>query len=106
MLTTATAAMDRYNAESAFFLLRRPEYRKPTPGDIKKTSAIQLRTKEVLPKSYEGLTSVEPFHRFAASKIKASKPTHYKAEQLNGRTRLSYIDHSIESGSFPAAVRR
>jgi hypothetical protein len=72
--------MDRYNAESAFFLLRRPEYRKPTPGDIKKTRAIQLRTKDVLPKLYEGPTSDEPFHIFAASKMKASEPTHYKTK--------------------------
>ena len=72
--------MDRYNAESAFFLLRRPEYRKPTPGDITKTRATQLRTKEVLLKSYGGPTSVEPFHIFAATKIKVSEPTHYKTE--------------------------
>jgi len=72
--------MDRYNAESTFFLLGRPEYRKPTLGDIKKTRAIELRTKEVLPKSYEGPTSVESFHIFAASKITVGKPKHYKAE--------------------------
>jgi len=76
MPTTATAAMDRYNAESAFFLLRRPEYRKPTPGDIKKTRATQLRTK-VLPEMYGDSTSVEPFHISAVSKINASEPNAY-----------------------------
>jgi hypothetical protein len=52
MLTTATAATDRYNAKNEFFLLRKLEYKKSTPGDIKKTRATQLRTKEVLPKLY------------------------------------------------------
>jgi len=86
MLTTATAAMDRYNAERAFLLLRRPEYRKPTPGDIKKTRAIQLRTKEVFPKLYEAPTSVEPFHMFSVSKIKANKHKYCKKESWKGQT--------------------
>jgi len=65
--------MERYLADSAFALLRRPEYRKLTPGDIKKTWAMPLRTKEVFPKLY-GLraTSIQPFHMFSVARIRTN----------------------------------